>query len=167
MESAASVRASNDSTPARGRLSSLGAGYPGLRDGWLATGVEVSLLDVVRSAVKIADDVTKPLQALVVFERCTGTNGYGDLTYAAAVSLRAVVDWKQKQLRTMTGVLSVSRASVMFLDIAALSAATAGLGVDDLDRITLPDGTTGPILDMSGFIDAGTGQPIATEVYLG
>jgi len=53
------------------------------------------------------------------------------------------------------------------LDIAALVAATNGAGIDDHDVIVLPDGTTGPILDMSGFIDAGTGHPIATEVFLG
>jgi hypothetical protein len=81
--------------------------------------------------------------------------------------MRAIVDWKQKQLRLATGQLSVSRASVAFLDIAALVAATGGEGVDDNDLIVLPDGTTGPIIDMSGFIDAGTGHPVMTEVWLG
>lgn len=127
----------------------------------------MSLLDVVRSAVATANTVTKPLQATVTFSRYTGSDEYGTQTYAASVSLKAIVDWKQKQLRTATGILSVSRASVMFLDIAALVAATGGAGVSDEDKIVLPDGTTGPILDMRGFIDAGTGHPIATEVYLG
>ena len=127
----------------------------------------MSLLDVVRSAVAIANQVTAPLQATVTFQRFLSTDWQGSSTYATAVDLKAIVDWRQKQLRTSTGILSVSRASVMFIDIAALVAATDGNGVDDLDIITLPDGTTGPILDMSGFIDAGTGQPIATEVYLG
>lgn len=127
----------------------------------------MSLLDVVRSAVKVADKVTKPLQATVTLQHYVGENGYGAKTYLSAVSLPAIVDWKQKQLRTMEGVLSVSRASVMFLDVAALMAATNNEGVDDNDLITLPDGTTGPILDMTGFIDAGTTNPVATEVFLG
>lgn len=127
----------------------------------------MSLLDVVRSAVAVADGVTRPLQATVSYERYTGSDAYGTQVFAAPVSLRAVVDWRQKQLRTTSGILSVSRASVMFLDIAALVAATGGAGISDEDKITLPDGTTGPILDMSGFIDAGTGHPIATEVFLG
>lgn len=132
----------------------------------------MSLLDVVRSAVKIADNVTKPLQATVQFRHYVSSDEYGTKIYDPAVALpakelRAIVDWKQKQVRTMQGILSVSRASVMFLDIAALVAATGGEGVDDLDVIILPDGTTGPILDMSGFVDAGTGRPVATEVWLG
>lgn len=132
----------------------------------------MSLLDIVRSAVKIADDVTKPLQPSVQFRHYVSSDGYGNRVYdppvsSPALELRAIVDWKQKQLRTTEGILSVSRAMVMFLDIKALVAATAGEGVDDLDMIILPDGTTGPILDMAGFIDAGTGHPVATEVFLG
>ena len=127
----------------------------------------MSLLDVLRSGVRIADQVTKPLQASVSFARYLSTDAYGTKTYAAPRTLKAIVDWKQRQVRTSTGVLSVSRASVIFLDIVALVAATGGDGVDDNDVITLPDGTTGPILDMSGFIDAGTTHPLATEVYLG
>jgi RNase P/RNase MRP subunit POP5 len=84
-----------------------------------------------------------------------------------ATPLQAIVDWKQRQLRTQEGILSVSRASVAFLNVQALSTATNGEGVNDEDIIVLPDGTTGPILDMGGFIDAGTGHPVATEVYLG
>lgn len=127
----------------------------------------MSLLDVVRSAVKIADQVTKPLQATVAYSRFTGSDGYGTPIYAGAVSLRAIVDWKQRQARTSTGILSVSRASVTFLDVAALVTATSGVGIGDEDKIVLPDGTTGPILDMSGFVDAGTGEPVATEVLIG
>lgn len=127
----------------------------------------MSLLDVVRAGVKVANGVTKPLQPTVTFRRLIGIDGEGTRTYASNVSLRAIVDWKQKGLRTPTGELSVSRASVAFLDVAALMAATDGKGVDDGDIIILPDGTTGPILDLSGFIDAGTGMPVMTEVWLG
>jgi len=132
----------------------------------------VSLLDVLRTGVAVADSVTKPLQATVQFRHFVSADGEGARTYSPAanlpaLSLAAVVDWKQKHLRTATGELSVSRASVLFLNVAALAAATSGQGIDDKDVIVLPDGTTGPILDMTGFIDAVTGHPIATEVFLG
>ena len=127
----------------------------------------MSLLDVVRSAVSIANSVTKPLQASVQYKRYVSTSEYGVVTYAAVVTLKAIVDWKQKQVRTQLGQLAISRSVVTFIDIKALVSATSGLGVGDQDVITLPDGTTGPILDMSGFIDAGTGHPVATEVFLG
>jgi len=126
----------------------------------------MSLADVVRNAVASANNATADLQADVTYERVI-LNEYGPGGYDPPVTLKALVDWKQKQIRTATGVLSVSRASVLFLDAQALVDATAGDGINDEDRITLPDGTTGPILDMAGFIDAGTGHPFATEVFLG
>lgn len=128
----------------------------------------MSLLDALRAGVKIADSVTKPLQAEVTYERAAvDSAGYGDLTYSAPVKLRAIVDFARKQVRTPSGELTVTRATIDLLDVAAVVAATGGLGIGNNDRFTLPDGDTGPILDISGFIDAGTGQPVATTVMLG
>lgn len=128
----------------------------------------MSLLNVVRKGIKVADKVVKSLEAEVSYYRFLGDDDeYGTPRFASAVKLRAIVEWKQRSLRTMTGQLSVSRSSVQFLSIQALVLATDGEGIDDNDKIVLPDGTTGPILDMSGFIDAGTGHPLATEVFLG
>jgi hypothetical protein len=81
--------------------------------------------------------------------------------------MKAICDWRQAQVTTVGGSLAVSRVVVTFIDIKEMEAKTNGEGISDQDRITLPDGTTGPILDMAGFIDAGTGQPLATDVYLG
>lgn len=134
----------------------------------------MSLIQALRAGVKTLNAVTKSggLQALVEFRHFVYVDEYGNKTYLPAIGqpaaqLQAIVDWKQRQVRTTTGILSVSRASVTFLDVAALAAATNNEGVADEDIIVLPDGTTGPILDMSGFIDGGTGQPLATEVFLG
>lgn len=128
----------------------------------------MSLLDAIRAGVKVADSVTKPLQATVKYEREIKRNdGYGDLKYRPPVQLRAIVDFARKQVRTQAGVLTVTRATIDLLDIAAVVAATDGQGIGNNDRFTLPDGDTGPILDISGFIDAGTGHPIATTVMLG
>mgnify|MGYP006909292629 CR=1 FL=1 len=127
----------------------------------------MSLLSVVRSGVAIANKVTKPLQGTVSFERYLSQDAYGTRTYEVAVSLLAIIDWSAKSVRTSSGELTASRASITFLDIVALNAATDGNGVSDEDVITLPDGTTGPIIDLRGFIDAGTGHPVATEALLG
>ena len=127
----------------------------------------MSLLDTLRSGVKLADKITKPLQATVTYEREMGSDGYGSFTYASPVSLRAVVDFARKQVRTPQGELTVTRATITLLDVAAIVAATGGEGIGNNDRFTLPDGDSGPILDISGFIDAGTGHPIATDVMIG
>jgi hypothetical protein len=126
----------------------------------------MSLLDVIRAGVKIADNITKPLQATVLYQRASAAGGYG-VTYPSSVPLRAVVDYKTVQVRTKEGQLTVTRSILTLLDIAAVVAATNGEGIGNDDRFTLPDGDTGPILDIGGFVDAGTGHPIATTVMLG
>jgi hypothetical protein len=127
----------------------------------------MSLLDVLRSGVAIADSILKPLECDVTLERYIGTDGYGTDLWAPPVTMKAICDWRQAQVTTVGGSLAVSRVVVTFIDIKEMEAKTNGEGISDQDRITLPDGTTGPILDMAGFIDAGTGQPLATDVYLG
>lgn len=128
----------------------------------------MSLLDAVRAGIKVADKVTKPLQATVTYEReTTDATGYGGRTYDSPILLRAIVDFGRKQVRTKEGILTVTRATIDLLDVAAIVAATGGLGIGNNDRFTLPDGDTGPILDISGFVDAGTGQPVATTVMIG
>lgn len=126
----------------------------------------MSLLDAIRAGVKVANTVTKPLQATVMYSFCTGNSTYGP-TFAAAVPLKAIVDQKQQQVRTKDGVLEASNAQVTFLDVAALVTATSGFGVRENDEIVLPDGSTGAIRAVGGFIDAGTGHPVATDVWLG
>ena len=127
----------------------------------------MGLLDVIRSAVVVADGVTKELQPFVTLKRMTGHDAYGAVTFGTSIQLQAIVDWKRAQVRTSTGELTVSRATVLFVNVAQLMAATNNEGIGDEDQIILPDGTTGPILDISGFVDAGTGKPFATEVLLG
>lgn len=127
----------------------------------------MSLLDIVRGAVKIANNITRPLQAEVTIEHQLSTSGYGGVKYMKPAKLPALVDWKRAQVRTANGELTMSRAVITFTDVEKLAAATNGEGVGDFDRIILPDGTTGPILDLSGFIDAGTRKPFMTEVMLG
>lgn len=132
----------------------------------------MSLLDVVRSAVAIADTVTKPLQPTVSYWHLTGTDWQGVETYNPALSapgtqLHAIVDYVSSTVRTTGGVLTVSRAKITLLNIAEVVAATGGAGIGNMDRFVLPDGDTGPILDIRGFVDAGTGHPVATEVMIG
>lgn len=126
----------------------------------------MSLLDVLRSGVEVANKVTRPMQCLVTYERMTGQGAYGP-TFAPAVSLHALVDYKANMVRTKEGILTATRSTVTLLDIAEIVAATAGQGIGNDDKFTFPDGDTGPLLDIGGFVDAGTGHPIATEVKIG
>ncbi len=126
----------------------------------------MGLLNVLRSGVKIADKVTKDLQPTVSYFRKTGSGAYGP-TYAAAKPLHAIVDYKTTQMRNQDGTLVAVRAVVTLLNIVEVSAATNGLGISNDDTFTLPDGKTSTIMALNGFLDAGTGHPLATEIGLG
>ena len=111
--------------------------------------------------------ITKPVQATVMYEHCIGADGYGPL-YAPAVPLLAIIDLKEQQVRTMAGVLAAARGQLTFLDVTSLKAATGVDGrIRDIDIVTLPDGTSGAILAVGGFIDAGTTHAVATDVWIG
>lgn len=126
----------------------------------------MSILNAIRAGVKVADGITKPLQGIVQFQHCTGTNKYGPV-FEPAVPLRAIIDFKTSQVRGRDGVLSKTRCQVTFLDVAAVKAATQPLGrIQDIDMLTLPDGTGGTIISVGGFVDAETGLPVATDVWI-
>ena len=119
----------------------------------------MGLLDIVRSGVAVANSVTADLQPVVSHEAYLHSDGAGKRIYAAAVSRPAIVVKKLKLVRSTSGELVMSTAQVIFLDPV--------VEVDTFDRITLPDGTTGPIFGTGGFVDRETGGLILTEVYLG
>jgi hypothetical protein len=106
------------------------------------------------------------MQAVVMYSRETGTGAYGP-TFANPVPLHALVDYKAVQVRTPGGELTATRATLTMLDIAEVVAATAGNGFGNNDVFVLPDGDTGPTLDLAGFIDPGNGIPLATTVMMG
>jgi hypothetical protein len=126
----------------------------------------MSLLDVLRSGVAVADSILKPLQADVSVERYLGTDGYGTDLWAPAVLMKALVDYTTRAPDTYSGDPFV-KVILTFIDINEMVAKTDGKGINDQDKITLPDGVTGPILNLAGFMDAGTGRLLATEVFLG
>jgi len=127
----------------------------------------MGLLDVVRSGVKIADALTKSLQASVTYRRCISTNQYGVKQLGSPVTLLALVENKQRKVMSPTGVIVDSNITITLLNVAAVVAATGGFGIRVNDEIVLADGSTNPVLNVGGFVDAGTNQPFATEVYLG
>ena len=127
----------------------------------------MSILDALRSGVKVADGVTKSLQSTVSYQRYVSEPNGADPGYGTVVKLKAIVDSRVGQTRTIEGVVNNVRCTITLLDVAAVKAATNGAGISRSDKFTLQDGTTGPTLDVSGFVDAGTGKLLATEVMLG
>jgi hypothetical protein len=128
----------------------------------------MGLLDTLRSGIKTADKILKPLQSTVSYQRVTARDAYGaPSTFASAVSLKAIVDFRAVPVRDKEGTVVYSSAVLTFLDPAAVVSVTNGDGVDTDDIFVLADGTTGKVLSIGGFMDPGTTKPIPLTVMLG
>jgi hypothetical protein len=116
------------------------------------------MMGLLDDVVAIANSITNDLgmQAIVSHESVISIDGAGNRSFAAAVARRAVVVKKQKLVKTTTGEMVMSQAYIALLNSTV---------VNLQDRFTLPDGTTGPILNTEGFVS--NVNPILTEVYLG
>lgn len=113
---------------------------------------------LVRGGVAIANKLTASLQPEVTVIKAASTDVAGDVTPGATYHWPALVDWKAERRRTPEGTEVTSRAVITF---------TEPRPITEEDTIILPDGTTGPILDLGGFVDKGTGRPFVLDVYLG
>lgn len=115
-------------------------------------------MTLLSKVVKIADTVTKGLgfQAEVTLRTYTGDGGVGAPTYTDK-KWRAVVEKKQRQVRSFSGVLTMSTTTVLFLD--------PSVTVKPDDRVTLPDGSGAEVIGEGGFVDKGA--QLYAEVYLG
>jgi hypothetical protein len=118
----------------------------------------MGLAAIVRKGVAIANSVTNDLQVDVTHEAFSGVGTYGEPTFSAAVTRSALVEIEPKMVRTAAGDEAVSRATISII---------GDVTVNNRDRFTLPDGSTGPILNVSGFLDPLTGRGYLTQVYLG
>jgi len=124
--------------------------------------------DLVRNGIALANTLTSTLQVLVTHEAWTGQDGYGKPTFAAAISRTAIVEHKQRWIRNRDATIMAVLPSVTFLGpIADNGAANRAEPIDPRDRITLPDGTTGPIQDVKFIMDPATNRPYMYEVALG
>lgn len=133
--------------------------------------------DILREAVAIVQAETESLQGAIVLERWLGENEFGTPTYDEPMELTAVVEKKTKDLKGGSGSQQETLATTyvgIFVPLEAVDPSkmtdpqfVRQGPVDPNDRITLPDGTTGPILNISGFVDKVTSQPLYHEIWLG
>lgn len=124
--------------------------------------------DLVRTGVSLANDLTGSLQTTVTHEAWTGMDELGDETYAGPVTLNAIVNQRQRERRTNTGETIMTRAEITILETITPNGAAGRVEpIDNRDRITLPDGTTGPIVDTEGILDPDTNRPYFARVWLG
>jgi hypothetical protein len=128
----------------------------------------MGLDSVVRSVVATANAVTSSLQATVQHAAWTGNLQDGTDSFATAVPLQALVEFKQRLRRLSTGREVMQQAVVTFIGpVTANGTAGRREPIDPRDQITLPNGYSGPILDVEGLVDPSTSAPYLVSVVLG
>lgn len=131
----------------------------------------MALVDTLRSGVATARAITLSFHVNVTIQQWIGQNSFGKAEYADTLTLKALVEQKSKSFKTRDGQEAVSKSYIAILEPITPATPTGDNTrenpIDERDVITLPDGTTGPILDVTGFLDGGTGVPFFSEIYLG
>src|SRR5512143_463577 len=127
----------------------------------------MALDSIIRSAVKIGNKLSKPVQETVQHVTWTGQNVSGD-AITVTVPRKAIVEIKQHQRRLTDGTVIDVRATLTFLDVIPSNGAAGRVEpIDNRDRFVLADGSNAPILDIEGMRDPGAGCPFFLQVFLG
>ena len=123
---------------------------------------------IIRNGIALADSLTASLQVAIDHYAWISNGTYAEATYATVVSRQAIVEFKQRLYRLASGQEVLQRASIMFIrPIAANGASGRREPIDPRDKIVLPNGYTGPILDVIGIVDPNTDAPYILKVVLG
>ncbi len=121
----------------------------------------MGLGSILRSAIATANSITggtDGLQVDVTVEAFDSYDGYGKPTYGSSETISCVLEQKTRFMRAPGGQEVVSKHCLTFVQ---------PVEIGPKDRITLPDGSTGPILDIEGVMDSETSRAFCTEVTLG
>jgi hypothetical protein len=118
----------------------------------------VSLATILQDGISVANTITTSLQATITHAAFASDDGYGKPTYSTGVSRTAIVERRQKYVRTMAGDEKLSLAKLTF---------PYPVTINERDKITLPDSTVMPILRIDGVVDPTTNAEYLVEVELG
>jgi len=130
----------------------------------------MGLSAIVRNGVRLANRLTADLQVVVQHKRWVGQDRFGQDVYDdILVDRYALVEHKPGMRKQADGSEIIYRTTVTFVGpIVALDGVDNRSEPFDLrDFLVMPDGSTGPILDISGLLDPATGKPYLYEIALG
>lgn len=128
------------------------------------------LAAVIRSGITAWKAATAGAQGVVTLEAWIGEDSKGEADFADPVPLSALIQANPARQETASGDEQKVLAIVTFLEALPANGAAGRVDepIDPRDRITLPDGRTGPITDVKGgWVDPGTNLPFMAQVTLG
>lgn len=128
---------------------------------------------LLRSGVATIKKTTESLQPIVLLNQWTGQDVYGKATFShgegrVGSPYKVILNQQPMLHKDSAGQVVAVAAYAAFLEPVVPNNALNRINpIDPRDIITLPDGTTGPIIEVKGFIDAGTDKPMFSEVWIG
>jgi hypothetical protein len=124
--------------------------------------------DLVTKGVALANQLTSTLQVGVSYQAWTGISAMGDYTYAAPVTVQALVEFKQELVVDYAGNEVVSMHTVNILEpIAGNGAEGRTEPLDPRDIFTLPDGSSAKMATSETLINPVTDAGYYHVVKLG
>ena len=128
----------------------------------------MGLNDIIRSGVAVIDNVTATLQDTVTHEAWIGHDSYGADVFASPINRQALVEMTRRITRDKDGQVIMENAQVIFIrPIPANGTVDRKEPIDPRDRITLPNGYLGPIVNIAGLVDPSSRYPYLYQVSLG
>jgi hypothetical protein len=129
----------------------------------------MGLDDIVRAGVRTIHGITRDLQAPVTIQPWIGQDVHGEAKYDLPGTLyTAIVDTREQQKKDILGNMVSIRALVIILvPVPPHGAPGRREPIDPRDKVILPDGSSGTIVGIAGFIDGGTSKPYFHEIWIG
>lgn len=124
---------------------------------------------LIRNGIALADSLTAvSLQPTIQHAAWAGQDRFGAATYATTANIDALVEYKNRLHQTADGRIVQTQAKITILRPLTPNGATGRKEpIDPRDKITLPDGSIGPIVDVEGFIDPTINRPYMLEIWIG
>jgi hypothetical protein len=128
--------------------------------------------EILVSGIRIANSLTAGVQPFIWHSTCVDEDGEGHRTYAAPIRRSCVVDLTRKIIPGPSGKDQTIIATLTFVgDVPPNGTITPWGRIEPFDLrdvITLPDGTTGPIVSNPGaVVDPVTGRGFIHVITLG
>lgn len=132
----------------------------------------MALNDVIAKVVAVANKITKPLQGDVSHLPWIAQNAFGSSSHQSPfgqpIPRTAIIEQQARWHQLPDGNQVFTFAHLIFLEpFEHINAPNRKNPIDPRDRLLLPDGTTGPIVDVDGLHNPGTKSPYFCEVWLG
>lgn len=129
----------------------------------------MGLDSIVRSGITTIDGITKSLQVSVTHEAWISDKaGYGEPKFDTPITRRCLIEPKHTMKVTKDGREIVQRFQLTLIAPVSPNGAVGRTEpIDPRDVLTLPDGSTGIIMNVSGLTDPITNRPYMYEVAVG